>query len=622
MAPAIQEPTKDVRIDKTFLEEQRSKYPAVLQKLRNAIPADYYPRVEASQQDIYYGNPFYPGKVLLGTNDGVRVWAYLRKIQNNGAALEIHYDDNRGGDETDHTPFAQSQFVPWCRLVANEACPVGTLAWENRLRIVAKIVMLEAGYSDATVASKNTAGDLFASIRRNVEKGLDNLPQVPRPSIQPSAGGIAAPTGPSHTVDLTEEAKKTITADTSKPKSHGTATNCIKVLKDVIPTEHWFQTRPIATNIARKITLLDPDNKEYFGLFPGKVLLGHLRDFDHTPVWAAFRRINRTSKKQTLSGQWRMCFFDDKLFEVALPATLNGTVSFAPAFQLLTESKDTVGTRKVWLARVSMCARLALIDAGLQDDEGFATRADARPKELAAVIKKAWVRLRRTLQGDEQLEALPPQYRKTWKNYAPGVPAIDATVRHPVQAPTDAQPRDDEQQADSPTEDLIQDLIEISEDEDDIMESGYQLRASSPWPTFPKRELFTPAPTSFTMNKKQKIAPSDRTSLLDFINLTTAIDTPDTAALEEQVRALTEAKTSLKNTVNDMKAQLDEYKTKNRELQVFKAKHVEHCQAVMLKLLTQRNVRNGSSEVDAERDAKTEYTQVYGIAIVEDIGGD
>jgi len=577
--------------------------------------------VEASQQDIYYGNPFYPGKVLLGTNDGVRVWAYLRKIRNNGAALEIHYDDNRGGDETDHTPFAQSQFVPWCRLVANEACPVGTLAWENRLRIVAKIVMLEAGYSDATVASKNTAGDLFASIRRNVEKGLENLPQVPRPSIQPSAGSIAAPTGPSHAVDLTEDTRDTIAADVSRLKSQRmTATNCIKALKDVIPTEHWFQTRPMATNIARKITLLNPDDKEHFALFPGKVLIGHLRVTDSTPVWAAFRRPRPTAKIQT--PQWRMCFFDDKLFELELPTTLNGTVNFAPGFQLLTESKDTVGTRKVWLARVSMCARVALIDAGLQDDEGFASRGDARPKGLVAVIKKAWVRLRRTIQVDGQLEALPPPYRKSWKNHTPEASAVNATVRDPVQAPTNSRTSNDKQQAKSPPEDLIQDLIEISEDEDDIMESGYQLRASSPWPTLPKRELFTPAPTSSATHKKQKIAPSNRTSLLDFINLTTDIDTPDTAALEEQVRTLTEAKTSLENTVGDMKVQIGDFKTKNRELQVFKAKHVEHCQAVMIKLLTQRNVRNGSSEVDAERDAKTEYTQVYGIAIVENIGED
>jgi len=591
----------------------------VLAKLRNAIPIDCYPTVEASQQDIYYGRPFYPGKVLLGTNDGTRVWGYLRRMMSNHkTTMEVHYEDNRGGDNTDHTPFAQSQFVPWCRLIADGACPLGTAAWEERLKIVIKIVMLEAGYSEATVSG--IPADLLTSIRKNVEKGLNSVSQAARPSIHSSAGLIAAPSASASAPSRTSEAKDSIALDVSKPRPQkNTATHYIKVLKDLIPTEHWSQTRPITAHEERAITLLDPNSREHFALFPGKVLLGHLRDAENTPVWAAFRRPKPTAKIQTLAGPWRMCFFNDSLFEVELPETLDGAIEFAPAFQLLTESKDNVGTRKIWFARISTCARVALIDAGLQDDEGFQTRVDARPKELAAVIKKAWARLRRTLQAGGREEALPTRYRQYRTADASAVGAI---AHGQTQAPTVTQPRNDKQQAKSPPEDLIQDLIEISEDEDDIMESGYQLRASSPWPTLPKRELFTPAPTSSAVHKKQKIAPSNRTSLLDFINLTTAIDTPDTAALEEQVRALTEAKTSLENTVDNMKSELDNYKTKNRELQVFKAKHVEHCQAVMLKLLTQRNVRNGSSEVDAERDAKTEYTQVYGIAIVEDIGED
>ncbi|KAI4942555.1 hypothetical protein J4E91_009948 [Alternaria rosae] len=262
-----------------------------------------------------------------------------------------------------------------------------------------------------------------------------------------------------------------------------------------------------------------------------------------------------------------------------------------------------------------------LIDAGVQDDEGFVTRGDARSKELVAVIKKAWARLRRTLQGDGREEALPPRYRKSRKTRTADASAVDAAAHGQERRPTDTQPSNDEQQANSPTGDLIQDLIELSEDKDDIMETGYQLRASSPWPTFPKHELFTPAPISSAINKKQKIVSSNRTSLLDFINLTTKINAPDTAALEEQVRALTEAKISLENTVSDMKAQINDYKTKIQELEVFKAKRVEHCQAVILNMLTQRIVRNGSGEVNAEKDAKAEYTQVYGLPIVEDIGG-
>lgn len=347
-------------------------------------------------------------------------------------------------------------------------------------------------------------------------------------------GHIAAPAASDSALNHTGEVKDSTALDRSKSRPHlTTATHYIKVLKDFIPTEHWFQTRPMAARETRAITLLGPDNRKYFALFPGKVLLGHLRNDYKTSVWAAFRRPKPTAKIQTLSGQWHMCFFDGNLFEVELPETLDGAVEFAPAFQLLTESKDTVGPSKVWFARISTCARIALTDAGLQDDEGFVTRGDARPKELAAVIKKAWARLRRTLQGDGREEALPPRYRKSRKTRAADTSAVDATARDPVQAPTDNQGRKDKHQATSPpAELLIQDLIELSKDEDDIMETGYQLRASSPWPTFPKRELFNPAPTS-AINKKQKIASSNRTSLLDLINLTTNIETLDTAALEE-----------------------------------------------------------------------------------------
>ncbi|KAG9191515.1 hypothetical protein G6011_10249 [Alternaria panax] len=124
----------------------------------------------------------------------------------------------------------------------------------------------------------------------------------------------------------------------------------------------------------------------------------------------------------------------------------------------------------------------------------------------------------------------------------------------------------------------------------------------------------------------------DCTSLLEFIDFTTAKDTTDTAALEEQVSVLKEAKAALKVengkkneqiidlklTVSDMEEDVNDYK-RVQELEVFKAKHVEHCQAVMLKLLTQRNLRNGSGPTDAERNVKREYTEVYGLEIV---GGD
>jgi hypothetical protein len=74
--------------------------------------------------------------------------------------------------------------------------------------------------------------------------------------------------------------------------------------------------------------------------------------------------------------------------------------------------------------------------------------------------------------------------------------------------------------------------IETSEHEDNIMETGYQPSKSDPWPTLPKRELLTPAPGCSTSHKKRRVACSNHTSLLDFIDLDIAKDTIDTAALE------------------------------------------------------------------------------------------
>ncbi|KAF7675433.1 hypothetical protein GT037_006152 [Alternaria burnsii] len=47
-------------------------------------------------------------------------------------------------------------------------------------------------------------------------------------------------------------------------------------------------------------------------------------------------------------------------------------------------------------------------------------------------------------------------------------------------------------------------------------------------------------------------------------------------------------------------------KKRVKELETFKAKHGEHCQAVTLKLLTQRSFQNSSSEADAKRNARRE----------------
>ncbi|KAG9191514.1 hypothetical protein G6011_10248 [Alternaria panax] len=412
-------PTHDVHIDAVLLREQQNRYPVVLAKLRDAIPPELFPRAEASPQDVYYGHPFYPGRVLLGTNDGSRVWGYLRRVRKNHKTLmELHYNDNRGGEEG-HTPFAQSDFLPSCRLLADHTCQIGAHDWKERVKRAVKIVMLEAGYSESVVSRIPSAQ--LKAIRGNLEKGLDNLPQ-------------AAGLGPG-------------------------------ILRDQIAS-------PVASP-----SVLDYD---YFALLPGKVLLGYLRDVGETPVWGAFRRPKPVAKVQTLSESWQMCFFDDNLYEVELPGRLDGTINFVPAFRLLTEGEETVGTLRVWFARLSTCVRIALIDAGLQDGEDFSTRQDARPREVAALIKKNWMRLRRTIQGPghetEQEIHQPVPRRKSGKTRTTGASAMIATVHDQAQMSNGDESSSYREQA----QDLMTVMVntEISEDEDDIMETGYQLTKS------------------------------------------------------------------------------------------------------------------------------------------------
>jgi hypothetical protein len=245
--------------------------------------------------------------------------------------LKLHYDDNRGGEEG-YTSFAQSDFVPWCHLFADGEFPVGTLDWEDRLKIIVKIVMLKAEYSEATVAW--ISPEMLMSIWNNVEKGFYNLPQAPGTDIESSAGQTAASVAPPSVLNHGEEAKDSVKPPhMSRPKSHkGPASHYIKVLRHTIPYEHSFQTSPTAAYEERMISLLDPDSKEYFAFFPGKAFIGHLRGDDNTTIWAAFRRLKPSAKVQTLSGAWRMCFFDDNFFEVELPERLDGTMNFAAAF--------------------------------------------------------------------------------------------------------------------------------------------------------------------------------------------------------------------------------------------------------------------------------------------------
>jgi hypothetical protein len=107
--------------------------------------------------------------VLVGTNDGALIWADLHKVsQDNRTKIHIYYSDYGSDEDEGRTPLHMSDFAPWSRFLVDGKAPFGIEAWEERVKIVVKIVMLEAGYIHGTVSGIPSA--LLASIRANIDK--------------------------------------------------------------------------------------------------------------------------------------------------------------------------------------------------------------------------------------------------------------------------------------------------------------------------------------------------------------------------------------------------------------------------------------------------------------------
>jgi hypothetical protein len=285
-----------------------------------------YPTVEAAPDEEYHGVPFYPGRVLLGTNDRALIWAYLRRVgTDNRTRLEIYYSDYGRDENKGRTFLHMSEFVPWCRLLVGDKASLGSHVWEDRVRIIVKIVMLEAGYCDGTVSGIPSA--MIAVIRANIDKGVvclapatTTISETPSSDVPSRAVVLSAPRGGGrfHRSD-------DITVKEDPAKYY------IQALKNAIPAEHWFHTEAIAPHEERQMFLL-VDTPDRFCLFPWKVFLGHLRNDNKTPVWAAFGRYQWTKTSDKLGSRWRMCFYDDDLAPTKLPMTLSGDVNFAVAF--------------------------------------------------------------------------------------------------------------------------------------------------------------------------------------------------------------------------------------------------------------------------------------------------
>jgi hypothetical protein len=166
-----------------------------------------------------------------------------------------------------------------------------------------------------------------------------------------------------------------------------------------------------------------------------------------------------------------MCFYDDELNQIKLPTSSSGDINFGVAFQLLGSEQDR-SIRDSWLARVGTCARVALMDAGLQEQGSFTVCHNARPSTVVSLIAANRFRLRKSLPG----------HRGGMEENRIPSPSQESQSRRDTQSSPEAADADDQEQAPEPSASQLNsrrtpisvrsNSPNFSEDEDDIMDTA------------------------------------------------------------------------------------------------------------------------------------------------------
>jgi hypothetical protein len=169
---------------------------------------------------------------------------------NNRSNMEIFYSDYGSDEYEGRTRFHMSEFAPWCSLLVGDKAPLGSDKWEERVKIVVKIVMLEAGYCDLTVYAFPPT--MLAAIRANIDEGVDCLPRatmtIPKTPSSDIPAETVVPSAPRRGRRPDQYGGITVKEDPAK--------FYIQTLKNAIPAEHWFHTEAIAPYEERQMLLM------------------------------------------------------------------------------------------------------------------------------------------------------------------------------------------------------------------------------------------------------------------------------------------------------------------------------------------------------------------------------
>ncbi|KAF2124780.1 hypothetical protein P153DRAFT_400862 [Dothidotthia symphoricarpi CBS 119687] len=641
--------TEFALVDKTKAKERLDKFALELTLLHEALPDELWPKEDEAPREYHEGRPFFPGRVFLGTNDGAKIFAYLRKQSENGhTKLEVWYDEGGPDDDPTRTEFKDSQFEPWCHLIADEDCPINNEKgsdWEKRMKQVVRLVMLEVGHFDGSGSIE--LSDVLETIHRNTRDSFGSIQASPSGSLfAPSTIGNGHSTwnSESHEAETTEDVHglEAVTIQGLR-QMDGTslASYYAKILQTVVPPELWFKTEAFGADEDSKLQE-SLKRFKHLSLLPGKLLLGQRRQPTQGTirVWAAVRKLRKSTDSEIKGPTSQMLVFDDNYAHMELAPSISGPIAFAPIFQLLFREGDFQGD---WYARVSTSVRVALVHAGYHDGAEFKYRAAAAPGMLRALMEENLKRMRVPTGGNI---ASARGFDVQSSSRGPSL----ATVIEP---------------------DTVNSLDAGKQATEHNTSSG----GSGGGVSFTKMRPTSDEATQ-PASKKQKTSDGKCLSLVDYINIPTETS-PNLAihlASKEQIRMMTEEiaalntdKTELQEKLDgrsdfldELHAQIDglndqvenlssrnqSLSMQNQDLSLAKQSltervgreiqekaimrqrlkkseelrnaHTRYCQPVMLKVMTVKHMSYGSDKGLALLDAKMEYTETFGMEPVEE----
>ncbi|KAI4681219.1 uncharacterized protein J4E88_005726 [Alternaria novae-zelandiae] len=598
-----------------------------LTRLREVLPDKLWPEVRpALSEDVSFGKAeLQHGRVLVGHVDPEKsqgqdtaeeraLWAHLWKIDCRGGAVLSFYYNTHEELRIGEPKFRKVEFQKWCCMIATDQSPVGSSGgeWEKRLKTVVKIALLGGGYLNpkdytfpdlATIISvinkrKPTHQACSSSMRNANGKRPSEGDYLDRFIEQ-----IMEPESEDDYLDRDNEDGAPL-ADSSSPayapsaKKSGMKPSHIQELQEAFPPTVWPRVENCSEDIGN--------------IYPGKVYLGFVpsaKSPSGSPkeVWARVK--GKASVKGEASAKRSghiLCYWNDGRKANLRDEDLVSKIDFDKPFRYLgdPEARDKKkDIRDPWRASVAICVRAALVHAGMIDGDELSIQTKA--PRAAEIIRQNRNRL-------DTSTARPADVEASDDINAPS--SIDVIYSSPSIPIADMRPKKRRMASDHEAGNDARDSVSLATTP---APRGFSTVSSiSPSIQFLRRARETgPGSLSYELAASKK-----RCATLE-------ADAERQKTENEQLQELCKEKTvgavTLRSELAVAREKIAKLERDGAELQAemgslrkLRQAHVKHAQPILLEVMAfDIGDQDGTDPETANRDAKRQYVETYGIEV-------